>query len=50
MPFDPYSWAIGFTPTRTVDWLFKKAGAETFAGRLREVVLKRSRGLPTGLI
>jgi hypothetical protein len=36
MAFDPFSWAI----TRTAGWLLKKSGAETFADRLREAVLK----------
>jgi hypothetical protein len=49
MAFDPFSWAIGFTLTRTAGCLFKKAGAETFADRLRETVLKWSRGLPEEL-
>jgi hypothetical protein len=35
--------------TRTGGWLLKKAGAETFADRLREEVLKWSRGLPEEL-
>ena len=38
MAFDPFSWAIGFTLTRTAGWLLKKAGAETFADRLRDAV------------
>ena len=38
MAFDPLNWAIGFTLTRTTGWLFKKAGAETFANRLRDAV------------
>ena len=49
MAFDPFGWAIGFTLTRAGGWLLKKAGAETFADRLREAVLKWSRSLPEGL-
>jgi hypothetical protein len=46
MAFDPLSWAIGFALTCTAGRLLKKAGAETFADRLRETVLKWSHGLP----
>ena len=45
MAFDPLSWAIGFTLTHTAGRLLKKSEAETFADRLRDAVVKWSRGL-----
>jgi len=49
MGFDPLSWAIGFTLTRTANRWLKKSEAGAFADSLRNAVRKWSRGLPPEL-